>query len=149
MIIPPLALLLGALFGFVVRGRGRIVLALAIATPLVALLAFSAQFVPGGAMECTASTSGAEACRSLPAVTGWSQPAFAIAVLLEVLAFAPLVSVRLSNPWPAAGAAVLQAVFQVISFGGFIDWAPALLLTITVAFALAWRPAKTLIQGPS
>jgi hypothetical protein len=31
----------------------------------------------------------------------------------------------------------VQAVPQVISFGGFIDWAPALAVTVGVAFAVA------------
>jgi len=34
---------------------------------------------------------------------------------------------------------LLQAIPQVISFGGFIDWAPALTVTIAVAFGMT-RP---------
>jgi len=46
-----------------------------------------------------------------------------------------LVSVRTGKWWPAAASAVLQAIPQVISFGGFLDWAPAPVVTIAVAFA--------------
>ena len=61
---------------------------------------------------------------------------YLIAMGLIALSLAPLASVRLGKWWPAAVSALLQAIPQVISFGGFIDWAPALAVTIAVAFAL-------------
>jgi len=144
VIVPPLALILGALAGYVVRGHRRAVLVLALATPAFSLLAFAAQFVPGGAESCTSSISGAQTCNALPAVSGWSGPLpYTIAVALLLLALVPLVSFRLHDWRPAAASAVLQAVPQVVSFGGFLDWAPALLLTVAVAFALARRRSES------
>lgn len=137
MLIPLLALILGAPIGLAVRGRQRIVMAVAIASHVLAVLALAAQFIPGGVEECHGSTSGASSCQALPAITAWSGPLpFLIAFLLIVLALAPIVSVRTSKWWVAAASAALQAVPQVISFGGFIDWAPALLATVVVSFAL-------------
>jgi len=148
VIIPPLALLIGALAGYLVRGHERVLLALAIATPLTSLGAFAAQFVPGAYEECQGGIAGAEVCKALPAVYGWDgQLPYAIASALVLLSFAPLLSVRTHAWWPAAASAVLQSVPQVISFGGFIDWAPALLLTICVAAGIAWRPARTALPG--
>ncbi len=136
MLIPPLALAVGAL-GLLARGHRRIVLILAFAAPILSVVAFAAQFVPGGAESCTASTGGPNVCQSVPAVSGWGGPLpYLIAVGLILLSLAPLASVRTGKWWPAAASALLQAVPQVISFGGFIDWAPALALTVGVAFAL-------------
>ncbi len=148
MIIPPLTLLLGALAGYLVRGHERVLLAIAIATPLASLTAFAAQFVPGAYEECQGGIAGAEVCKALPAVFGWDGPLpYTIASALVLLSFAPLVSVRTRTWWPAAVSAVLQSVPQVISFGGFIDWAPALLLTICVAAGVAWRPARIVLPA--
>ena len=137
MIVPPLALVLGAAIGLAIRGRKHVVIAVAIAAPLLAVLALVAQFIPGGAEECRSSSSGATVCEALPAITAWSGPLpFLVAVVLCVLALAPLVSVRLRRWWVAAASAALQAIAQVVSFGGFIDWAPALLATVVVAVAV-------------
>ena len=136
MLIPPLALAVGAL-GFLIRGHRRVILIVAIAATILSVLAFAAQFVPGGAESCTSSTTGPTVCQSLPAVSGWDGPLpYSIAVGLVWLSVAPLLSVRIGKWWPAAASAVLQAVPQVISFGGFVDWAPALVATIAVAFAV-------------
>ena len=69
-----------------------------------------------------------------------------IATALVVLSLAPLVSLRTGSWVPAASAAVLQAVPQAISWG-LSDWAPALLATVAVAFALAIRPRTAGVQG--
>ena len=137
MVIPLLALLLGAPVGLAIRGRKRVVMTVAIAAPVLAFLAFAAQFIPGGVEECSSSTSGADVCKQLPAITAWSGPLpFVIALLLIVLALAPIVGVRTRTWWVAAVSAALQAIAQVISFGGFIDWSPALVATVVVAFAV-------------
>jgi hypothetical protein len=137
MFILPVALVVGAL-GLLIRGRRRIVLIVAVGAPILSVLAFIAQFVPGGVESCTSSTSGPDVCQSLPAVTAWEGPLpYSIAIGLIVLSLAPLVSVRTGKWWPAAVSAVLQAIPQVISFGGFLDWAPALAVTVAVAFAAA------------
>ena len=136
MLIPPLALALGAL-GLLARGHRRVVLGLALAVPILSLLAFVAQFYPSGIEVCMGSTSGTNVCHSEAPISAWAGPLpYAIAVALTALSFVPLVSVRTGKWWPAAASAVLQAIPQVISFGGFVDWAPALLVTIMVAFAL-------------
>lgn len=150
MIIPPLVTILGAGIGLLVRGHRRVVFLIAAIAPVLSVSAFALQFVPGGAEECQSSTSGSTVCHSLPAISGWSGPLpYAIAVCLVVLSLAPIVSVRLGSWWLAAVSAVLQAAPQVISFGGFIDWAPALLATISVAFALAWQPPPRLSRHQS
>ncbi len=139
MLILPLALALGAL-GLLARGRRRVVLTLAVAAPILSVLALAAQYLPGGLESCTSSTSGAMVCHSLPAIYAWAGPLpYLIAMGLIALSLVPLASVRLGKWWPAAASALLQAVPQVISFGGFIDWAPALAVTIAVAFAMT-RP---------
>ena len=136
MLILPVALALGAL-GLLARGHRRVVLALAVAAPILSVLALAAQYLPTGLESCTASTSGPMVCHSLPAVYAWAGPLpYLIAIGLIVLSLAPLASVRIGKWWPAAASALLQAIPQVISFGGFIDWAPALAVTIAVAFAL-------------
>ena len=142
MLIAVAAVIVGAGVGWAARGHRRVLLVLAVAAPVLAVAAFAAQFVPGGAMECTSSTvGGADACRALPAVSGWSELAYFIAVALCILALAPLVSLRYAGGWLLIGiSAGLQLIPQIISFGGFIDWAPALLATVAVAFALAMRP---------
>jgi len=66
---------------------------------------------------------------------------FAIAIALIALSLVPLASVRTRNWWPAAASAALQAIPQVISFGGFLAWAPALAVTVAMAFALV--PSRT------
>jgi hypothetical protein len=109
---------------------------MAFAAPILSLFALAAQFVPGGAESCTGSLDGTSVCQALPAVSGWEGPLpYAIAASLVLLSLAPLVSLRTGSWWPAAVSALLQAVPQVISFGGFVDWAPALLVTIAIAFA--------------
>jgi len=139
MVILPLALILGAGLGLVMRNRRRLILAVAIAAPVLSIVALAAQFVPGGGESCTSTTSGASSCQAVPAVEGWDGPLpFAIALALIVLSLAPLVSARTGAWWPAAAAAFLQAIPQVISFGGFIDWAPALLATVGVACGVGW-----------
>jgi hypothetical protein len=136
MLIPPLALAVGAL-GLLARGHRRVVLILAFAAPILSIGAFAVQFVPGGAESCSASTGGPNVCQSLPAVSGWGGPLpYLIAIGLILLSLAPLASVRTGKWWPAAASGLLQAVPQVISFGGFVDWAPALAVTAGVAFAL-------------
>jgi hypothetical protein len=143
MIVPPLALIVGAGLGFAMRNRRRLILAVAIAAPLVSVAALVAQFVPGGGESCTSTTSGASSCQAVPAVEGWDGPLpFAIAFALILVSLAPLVSARTGAWWPAAISAVLQAIPQVISFGGFIDWAPALLATVGVACGVAWSSSS-------
>lgn len=143
MIIPPLALILGAGLGFAMRNRRRLILAVAIAAPLLSAVALVAQFIPGGGESCTSTTSGASSCQAVPAVEGWDGPLpFAIAFALIVLSAAPLVSARTGAWWPATASAALQAIPQVISFGGFIDWAPALLATVGVACGVAWSSSS-------
>lgn len=143
MLILPLALILGAGLGFVMRNRRRLILAVAIAAPLVSVVALVAQFVPGGGESCQSSTFGTSTCQAVPAVQFWDGPVpYAIAVALIVLSLAPLVSARTGAWWPAAASAALQAIPQVISFGGFIDWAPALLATVGVACAVAWSSSS-------
>lgn len=137
MVIPLLAVLLGAPIGLAIRGRKRVVMAVALAVPVLAILGFAAQLVPGGVEECSSSTSGTDVCKQLPAIAAWSGPLpFLIAVLLVVLALAPLLSVRTRTWWIAAASAGLQAIAQVVSFGAFVAWAPALLATVIVAFAV-------------
>lgn len=143
MIIPVLALMLGAGLGFVIRDRRRLILAVAIAAPIVSVVALVAQFVPGGGESCQSTTLGTSSCQAVPAVRGWDGPLpFAIAFALIVLSVAPLVSARRGAWWPAAASAALQAIPQVISFGGFIDWAPALLATVGVACGVAWSSSS-------
>ena len=140
MLILPLALAIGAI-GLLARGHRRVVLILAFAAPILSVGAFTAQFVPGGAESCTASTGGPNVCQSLPAVSGWDGPLpYIIAIGLILLSLGPLASVRTGKWWPAAASGLLQAVPQVISFGGFIDWAPALAVTAVVAFAFVGAP---------
>jgi hypothetical protein len=148
MIIPPLALVLGAIIGLLARSHNRLVGFIAFSAPVLALAAFAAQFVPGGAESCQSSTNGSSVCQPLPAVSGWDGPLpYAIATCLVVLSLAPLVSIRVGGWWWAAISAVVQAVPQVLSFGGFVDWAPALLATTAVAFALAWH-LRPIASGP-
>jgi hypothetical protein len=139
MLIPPLALAFGAL-GLLARGHRRVIWLLVVAAPILSIVAFAAQFVPGGAEACTSSAEGTN-CLPLPAVSGWGSPLpYVIAVGLILLSLAPLASVRSGKWWPAAVSALLQAVPQVVSFGGFVDWAPALVATIAVVFAVAATP---------
>jgi hypothetical protein len=120
--------------------RRRAVLIVAMATPILSVLAFAAQFVPGGYESCTSSIEGPTVCHSLPAVSGWGGPLpYTIAIVLILLSLAPLVSMRTGKRWPATVSAVLQVIPQVISFGGFLFWAPALVATI--AFAIAFTEA--------
>ena len=140
------AVVIGVGVGFVAQGRPRVLLGLAVAAPLLAVAALAAQFVPGGATECTGTLSGPNTCRAMPAVSGWSLLAFAIALAVVVLSFAPLISLRTGSWIPAGLAAVLQALPIMISWG-LSDWAPALLATIAVAFALAVRPRTVGVHG--
>lgn len=143
MIIPPLGLILGAGLGFVMRNRQRLILAVAIAAPLLSVVALVAQFIPGGGESCQSTTFGTSTCQAVPAVEFWSGPIpFAIAFALIVLSLAPLASALTGAWWPAAASAALQAIPQVISFGGFIDWAPALLATVGVAYGVAWSSSS-------
>src|SRR5438094_708944 len=73
MLILPVALAVGAL-GLLARGRRRVVLTLAVAAPILSVLALAAQYLPSGLESCTASTSGPMVCRSLPAVYAWAGP---------------------------------------------------------------------------
>ena len=140
MIIPPLALILGAAIGLLARGHRRAVILIAISAPVLSAAAFALQFVPGGAEECQSSISGSTVCHSLPAVSGWDGPfPYAIATCLVLLSLAAPVSIRVNRWWIPAASAVLQSVPQVISFGGFLDWTPALIATTSIAFALAGR----------
>jgi hypothetical protein len=142
MFILPVALALGAL-GLLARGRRRVALAMAIGAPVLSGLAFAAQFVPGGYESCTSTIGGSTVCHAEPAVSGWDGPLpLAIAIALILLSLVPLVSVRTGKWWPAAVSAFLQAIPQVISFGGFLDWAPALAMTIAVAFTLVPHLAR-------
>lgn len=137
MLIPPLALILGAIIGLLVRRRPRLFRPLALATPVLSLLALAAQFVPGGMQRCTSSLGGQLSCEALPAVAAWSGPVpYAIAAALVLLSLGPLLAVRTGSRVPVAAAALLQAVPHVISFGGFVAWGPALLPTVAVAFAV-------------
>ena len=132
----PVVLGIGAT-GLLARGHRRVVWLLAIAAPLLSVLALAAQFRPGGAESCTSSINGTSACQSLPAVSGWDGPLpFVIAAVLILLSLAPLGSAHTCKWWPAAVSALMQLVAQGISFGGFIEWAPALAVTIAVAFAV-------------
>jgi hypothetical protein len=134
ILLPALA---AGVLGLLARGHRRVVLILAIAAPVLSMVAFAAQLLPGGVQSCTSSTSGPDVCQSLPAVSAWGGPLpFLIAGALFFLSLAPLASVRAKSWWPAAISALLQAIPQVISFG-FLAWAPALALTIAVAFALS------------
>jgi hypothetical protein len=120
--------------------RRTALLILAIATPILSVLALAAQFVPGGYESCSSSTEGPSVCQSLPAVSGWAGPLpYTIAIVLILLSLAPAVSMRTGKRWPATVSAVLQVIPQVISFGGFLFWAPA--LVATVAFAIAFTEA--------
>lgn len=150
VIIPPLALVLGAALGAAIRNHRRVIVATAIAAPVLATIALVAQFVPGGYESCQSSTSGAGSCRTLPAVAGWSPLAFAIAFVLIAIAFAALASAITGAWWLAAASAILQGIAQVASFGGFLDWAPALLATVAVAFAVAWsKPVVQHVSSPT
>jgi hypothetical protein len=127
--------------------RRTVLLILAIATPILSVLALAAQFVPGSYESCTSSTEGPSVCQSLPAVSGWGGPLpYTIAIVLILLSLAPAVSMRTGKRWPATVSAVLQVIPQVISFGGFLFWAPA--LVATVAFAIAFTEAPPL-RGPA
>lgn len=138
MIIPALALIFGAAVGLLARGHRRAVILIAISAPVLSAAAFALQFVPGGFEECQGSISGSTVCHSLPALSGWHGPLpYAIATCLVLLSLAPLVSVRVNRWWIPAASAALQSVPQVISFGGFLNWAPALIATTSMAFALA------------
>jgi hypothetical protein len=146
ILLPALAI---GILGLLARGRPRVVLVLAIAAPVFSIAAFAAQLLPGGVQSCTSSTSGPAVCQSLPALSAWGGPLpFLIAGALFLLALAPLASVRAGSWRPAAISAALQAVPQVISFG-FLDWAPALAVTIAVAAALSGpRPVHAAVGSP-
>jgi hypothetical protein len=144
-----LSLAVGVPLGLLLRDRLRAQLVVAGLVPLLSLLAFAAQFIPGGgSMVCTSFTtvSGGVAeqtpitsCGSVPNFEAWGGPLPAsIALALVLLSFAPLLSLRLKSWLPAGVAAVLAAVPQAISMG-FFHWLPALVLTIAMAFA---RPAR-------
>lgn len=143
MVLLPLAMILGAGLGLVIRNRRRLILAVAVAAPILSVVALVAQFVPGGGESCQSSTFGTSTCQAVPAVQGWDGPLpFVIAFALMALSLAPLVSARTDAWWPAAASAALQAIPQVISFGGFLDWAPALLATVGVACGVAWSSSS-------
>ena len=141
------AVVLGIGAGFAARGHDRILLAIAIACPVLTIAAFAAQLIPGGATECVGTLDGANTCRAVAAVSGWSDPVpYVIAATLAVLSFAPLLSLRSNNAVAVGVAAVLSGLPQVISWG-FSDWAPALLAMVTVAVALAIRPRTAGAHG--
>jgi hypothetical protein len=134
----------------IMRGHGRMIMSIAVLAPVLAILALVAQFVPGGAEECTSTSAGASVCQSLPAVSAWGGPLpFVIAGSLILLSGAPLVSLRFGAWWVSAVSAALQSIPQVISFGGFIEWAPALLATVAVTFALLGSRPGTKRASPS
>ena len=144
MIILAPAVVAGAL-GLLLRGRRRSTAALAWGTPALSLLAMLVQYLPIGGVECQSTTTGSQVCRSLPAVAFWGGPGpYLIAFGLIVLSFAPLLTLRTGRRWPTVVSAVLQAVAQVVSFGGFLAWGPALLTTC--AFAFAFEPESA--AGP-
>lgn len=120
-------------------GHSRIVLAVAIAAPILSVAALGAQFIPGGVESCTSTTEGGSSvCQSLPAISAWAGPLpYAIAAALILLSLAPLASVLAGRRLPAVASAILQALPQVMSFGGFIAWAPVLVATIVVAIAMS------------
>jgi hypothetical protein len=109
---------------------------LAWAAPLASVLAFAALFVPGGVTSCSGSSTGGEACRSLPAVTAFSPEAMAIAIVLVALGFAAPLALWQRRRGYAVASAMLQVVPQVISFGGFLLWLPALALTVVAALVV-------------
>src|SRR5258708_32879483 len=91
--------------------RRRGLLILAIAAPILSLLAFGAQFVPGGYESCTSSIEGPTVCRSLPAVSGWGGPLpYTIAIVLILLSLAPVFSMRTGKRWPSTRSAVLRGL---------------------------------------
>lgn len=142
MIIPPLALLLGGVLGLLLRGRRRSTATLAWATPALSLLAMLAQYLPIGGAECESTSTGSQVCRSLPGVAFWGGPEpYLIALVLIVLSFAPLLTLGTGRRWPTILSALLQAVPQVVSFGGFLAWGPALFSTCAFAFAFRPQPA--------
>src|SRR5256885_17164441 len=102
MLILPLALALGAL-GLIARGHRRVVLAIAIAAPILSVLALAAQFLPGGAESCTSTISGPTVCHAEPAGSGGSGPLpFGIAIPLIARSPGPLASGGTGDWWPAA-----------------------------------------------
>src|SRR5947208_2540082 len=143
MLILPLAVVVGAVLGLLARDRPRAQWVLVVSAPVLSLLALASQFLPIGAESCTSTAGGSSVCQSVPAVTGWGSPLpYVIAVALVVLSLAPLVSLLTRSWLPAGVSALLQAVPQVISFGGFLLWAPALVATVATAFSLLGNPRR-------
>jgi len=142
MLIVPLVVIVGAVLGLLAQDRPRALRVLVVVAPVLSVLALLVQFLPFGVESCSSTNSGAEVCQSLPAVTAWGGPLpYAIAAALVLLSLATLVSARTRSWLPAGVSALLQAVPQVISFGGFMAWCPALAATVAVAFSLAGRRA--------
>jgi H+/Cl- antiporter ClcA len=133
IVIPAIAFILGGLIGTTARHRIHAQMLLLFAAPVLSMLAFFVQFLPFAGGELCTST----VCRPVPPVAGWSgHLPYLIAIGLVLLSFATVVSFWTDNWAPAAISAVLQCVPQVSSFGGFIDWAPTLVVTIAMAFAM-------------
>src|SRR5258708_39978043 len=97
--------------------RRTALLILAIAAPILSLLAFGAQFVPGGYESCTSSIEGPTVCQSLPAVSGWGGPLpYTIAIVLVLPFLAPVVRMRTGERWAAHVSAVVHVGPQVGRF---------------------------------
>lgn len=142
-----IALVVGGGVGVLSSSRDGTIRFIAIAAPLLAIAALVGQVVPGGAHSCTGSLDGTSTCQAAAAISGWSGPTpYVIAAALVVLSLAPLLSLYTRSWMPAAAAAALQVVPLAISWG-FSDWAPALLATVAVAFALAIRPRTAGAHG--
>ncbi len=61
-------------------------------------------------------------------------------VLMLALGLVPLVTLRMRRRWPCVLSAIVQAVLQFISFGGFLFWVPAWLFSIASAVAPPGEP---------
>lgn len=119
------------------RGLFAAAAAIADAAALVGLL------VPGGAGSCSTGTAtpgvpAQEMCHGVPAIAAF-QSAIPVLALMIALGPVPLVTLRTGRRWPSTASAIAQAVLQVLSFGAFVFWLPAWLLTIATAAAPAPR----------
>lgn len=140
MLVPPIALILGAILGLLARQRPHARTILMVAAPVLSVVALAAQFVPDGVQSCTSTANGSTVCQSLPAVAAWGGVLpYLIAIALVLLSFGTVVSARTGSWLPAGISALLQSLPQVISFGGFLDWAPALVATVAMAFVVSVR----------
>ena len=64
MLVVLAAVALGVGAGFAARSHDRALLAIAIASPVLAVAAFAAQLIPGGATECVSTLGGSQTCRA-------------------------------------------------------------------------------------